>query len=419
MKRYIFLFSLLMSIGAWGQNLVLDSLPTAIENIAEMLANKERPDNTALFADEERPFFNIHDSVSTIINRTLDSLAGTVSVVVYDADADTAVFVRDGQLLMHPASTLKLFSCVAALHYLGADYSFRTEVYSEGGNLYVRGGMDPTFSSKQMNSLADQIVKAGIQKIDRLYADLSLKDLTDKGVGWCWDDTGEDSPVLMPLLYNREADFMQVLLERLRSKGIRVANTKSGRAVVPQNARLVAQISRPLMEVMPQCLKESDNLYAESILYQLNPRGQYLPAGEGAVRRVQDFLSEIGVAGHYRIVDGSGLSYYNLVSAQMEATLLCYAYADPRIYRYLRESLPAAGMDGTLKKRLTEPDMQGRVRAKTGSISGAVSLAGYAYAECGRTYVFSIICNGVAPGESKHYRAMQDKILTLLCLQTD
>ena len=115
----------------------------------------------------------------------------------------------------------------------------------------------------------------------------------------------------------------------------------------------------------------------------------------------------------YRIADGSGLSLYNYVSAELEIQMLRYAYRNANIYLHLYPSLPVAGVDGTLKSRMKNVFTLGNVRAKTGTLAGIISLAGYCTASNGHRLCFAIINQGIMRG--RNARNFQDKVCTILC----
>ena len=96
-------------------------------------------------------------------------------------------------------------------------------------------------------------------------------------------------------------------------------------------------------------LKVSDNLYAESMFYQLAASGgvRWCSAKQG--RNYENALfSRLGLNPRdYNVADGSGLSLYNYVSAELEIQLLRHAYRNQEVYNALYEALPIAGVDGT------------------------------------------------------------------------
>ena len=118
-------------------------------------------------------------------------------------------------------------------------------------------------------------------------------------------------------------------------------------------------------------------------------------------------------ASRYKIADGSGLSLYNYVSPELEVKLLRYAYRNDNVYHHLLQALPIAGQDGTLRKRMKGVFTNGNVKAKTGTVTGVSSLAGYCTASNGHRLCFAIINQGLM--HVGNGRAFQDKVCTVLC----
>ena len=115
----------------------------------------------------------------------------------------------------------------------------------------------------------------------------------------------------------------------------------------------------------------------------------------------------------YRIADGSGLSLYNYVTPEILTRLLTYAYRNTNLFMNLYTALPIAGQDGTLKKRMKEPETNGKVRAKTGTLAGISSLAGYAMTPNYHMLAFCIINQGIM--KNAEGRGFQDKVCAALC----
>jgi len=162
-------------------------------------------------------------------------------------------------------------------------------------------------------------------------------------------------------------------------------------------------------------MKVSDNLYAEAVFYQLAASEGTRWASARTGRQYENALFEkLGLnARDYYVADGSGLSLYNYVSAELEVKMLRYAYQKQDIYGALLPSLPIAGTDGTLKKRMRGTPAEGNVRAKTGTVKGVSSLAGYLTASNGHLICFSIINNGGLTNSPM--RNFQNKICVALC----
>ena len=154
--------------------------------------------------------------------------------------------------------------------------------------------------------------------------------------------------------------------------------------------------SPPLSVIAAQTLKPSQNLYAELILRALgkaaatDPKQTSEDAGIEAVRR---FLTKAGIdPGKVFMLDGSGLSRANLITAETTVQLLTYMNRHPSSTLF-RDSLPVAGVDGTLRNRMKNTPAQGNVRAKTGTLGTATSLSGYVLTAAGERLVFSLMIN--------------------------
>jgi D-alanyl-D-alanine carboxypeptidase/D-alanyl-D-alanine-endopeptidase (penicillin-binding protein 4) len=113
-----------------------------------------------------------------------------------------------------------------------------------------------------------------------------------------------------------------------------------------------------------------------------------------------------------RLVDGSGLSSLDRLTARGLSALLRAAWNDPDVRPYLLASLPVAGISGTLSDRMRAPPARGNVQAKTGTTSLASALSGYVK----HRYVFSVLQNG-SPVSSYWARRAQDRFATALAAQ--
>ena len=174
--------------------------------------------------------------------------------------------------------------------------------------------------------------------------------------------------------------------------------------------------SPPLSVIAAKTLKPSQNLYAELILRALgkaeaaDPRKATAEAGIAAVQR---FLAKAGVdPGKVSMLDGSGLSRANLVTADTTLQLLAYMNRHPA-GAVFREALPIAGVDGTLRTRMKGTPAQGNVRAKTGTLGTATSLSGYLFSAAGERLVFSLMINN-PPQDANSHADFTDAIAVLL-----
>jgi D-alanyl-D-alanine carboxypeptidase/D-alanyl-D-alanine-endopeptidase (penicillin-binding protein 4) len=167
------------------------------------------------------------------------------------------------------------------------------------------------------------------------------------------------------------------------------------RALRKQPLVLASYQSKPLMEDVRVINKVSQNLHAEILLRLLGREKGTAGTVEGGLEVLRGFLNQAGIAGdQYLFHDGSGLSRQNLVTPHTVVQLLHYASLQPWGPSF-RDTLPLAGTDGSLSDRFTSGDVQGRVRAKTGSLGAVKALSGYATTHRGEPVAFSILSNNL------------------------
>lgn len=390
------------------------------ENKEEIVADSTMLDSLA--ADTQKlPW---PESVQAGLDKLLKSKmfeTSHVGLMVWDLEADSCIYKYNERKLMRPASTMKLLTAITALDKLGGSYQFKTQLKYTGtiengvltGDVYCVGGMDPRFNNDDMAAFANSLKEMGIDTIKGgIYADRSMKDADLLGEGWCWDD---DNPVLSPLVFSRKDIFMDRFLAKLKDIGIVYENMYATIKTCPSNAFSVCTRFHTMDQILHKMMKDSDNLYAESMYYQIAASTGNRPASAKSARNVErQLVHKIGLdPSRYKFADGSGLSLYNYLSAELETMLLRYAYRNENIKVHLMQSLPIGGVDGTLKKRMKNSFTHGNVKAKTGTLTGVISLAGYCKAANGHDLCFSIINNGIM--HAYNARNFADKFCTLLC----
>jgi serine-type D-Ala-D-Ala carboxypeptidase/endopeptidase (penicillin-binding protein 4) len=164
------------------------------------------------------------------------------------------------------------------------------------------------------------------------------------------------------------------------------------RALQNQPLVLAGYQSKPLIEDVRVINKVSQNLHAEILLRLLGREKGTAGTVEGGLEVLRGFLNQAGVpSDQYVFYDGSGLSRQNLVTPHAIVQLLRYAASQPWGESF-RNTLPIAGVDGSLSDRLKNIDAQ-RVYGKTGSLGGVKTLSGYATTDRGELVAFSILSN--------------------------
>ena len=216
--------------------------------------------------------------------------------------------------------------------------------------------------------------------------------------------------ILNPPMY-----FVTLLYEDLMSNGIKVDGIK-GIKQTPDDAVQFLNYYHLLDSVIVNTNKPSYNLGAEMLLYALAANDSGCPANaENGIASLKKLISTVGLdPENYSLSDGSGVSRYNLVSAELILSILKYLYINqPDVYLKFYKSLPIAGIDGTLKNRMLNTAAQNNVHAKTGSLRGVSSLSGYVTTKINHKIAFSILMENFV-GSSSTARNFQDKICEML-----
>jgi D-alanyl-D-alanine carboxypeptidase/D-alanyl-D-alanine-endopeptidase (penicillin-binding protein 4) len=418
------------------------------------------------------------------------------AVDVRSVDSGERLYSLNAGKLMMPASNMKILTLAAAAATLGWHARFRTtletsaEVHAGAleGDLFVRGGGDPTINTRDgradavFGEWAAALQASGITEIrGRLVGDDQAFDEVGLGEGWGWDDLqyGYAAPVgalqfnenaaalivspaavpgdpaavylqpgsgLVPInravtgapgsattiRYERRLDapvlevsgsiaagaatitrgvavvnptifFVQSLKDGLAARGIRVHGAAvdlddiaAEPAVMMQTERriLVASDSPCLHEIARVLMKVSQNLYAETLLKGMGVAHGGLGTSQAGRLAARAALAAWGIPeGSYIMADASGLSRYNYVTAAAIASLLERVHQDPVHRGPFVASLPVAGEDGTIRKRLRRTRAEGNAAAKTGSISNVRALSGYVHTRDGEVLAFAILAN--------------------------
>jgi serine-type D-Ala-D-Ala carboxypeptidase/endopeptidase (penicillin-binding protein 4) len=427
-----------------------------------------------------------------------------IGVKVVSLKNGQRIFCRAQDKLFVPASVLKIFTAAAALDLLGVDFRFETNIYAlekpeNGairGDLYLKGGGDPSLTIEDLRNLAFQLQLKGIRCIEgSLIVDNTEFDPVPLGPGWMWDEGAEywnspldaltvnhscvdlwveppekgstpkittfpqtdtvtilnlaqvgigkepisvkrcwatqdniieikgmippDSPPLFfrvsienPALYTG-ALFHNILKEM----GITIQNEVK-QADTPLHAIVLAtHLSQPLRTLAAFMMKESDNLYANSFFKKVGARFLGVPGtwlkGAQAMRFFLQKKAGLDTT-DFVIVDGSGESRYNLVSPHQIVQFLNWAHLQFSFVPEWIASFPIAGIDGSLRNRMTDASVRGKVRAKPGTMTGITALAGFAQSLDGEILIFSILTNGFVQPVKIMRAELEDQFATIL-----
>ncbi len=348
------------------------------------------------------------------------------------ADGRT-IFLRHPALSLVPASNAKLAVAYASLAVLGPEHRIDTVVFGEGeligttwkGDLVLRGFGDPTLSRADLTVLARRIRATGVRRVTGdIEADESYFDRRRTGPAWKSRYYIGESPPLSALSVDRgrfrgwythdpaRAAGLQFRLA-LRAAGVGVGGQVVAGVADPLAEQLAITSSAPLARIVAFMNRESDNFTAELLLKQLGATDGELGTSAAGALAVRRALHEAAVplAG-VRIVDGSGLSARNRLTAAAVIGILVVAWNDPAIRPSFVQSLAVAGVNGTLEDRLERRPARGAVLAKTGTLSESSALSGYVR---GR-WAFAVIQNG-RPVSQFWARRAQDRFASVLAAQ--
>ncbi len=205
----------------------------------------------------------------------------------------------------------------------------------------------------------------------------------------------------------------QLFLDMLKKEGI-LFRGRAVRGKKPDDATLLISRDSPPMSQMIRLLnKPSDNLIAECLLKNLGAELKGKGTADAAAEVEKEWLGKIGAdVSAVNINDGSGLCRSDYISPKNLASILTYMFEQKNGKLYF-DSLPIAGVDGTIKSRMKGTPAENSCHAKTGYISRVRTLSGYVTTKSGDPLVFSIMMNGhLCP--SKDADAIQDKIVVTL-----
>ena len=432
-------------------------------------------------------------SIKSKINKLIaeSDLDVSLGIKVISVEDDKTLYELNSNKLFMPASNNKLYTCAAALHYLGRDHIFKTTILKNNNDLVLKGGGDPDLTIEHIDSLANTTAKI-IGDVDTLYLDATLLDSMYYGKGWMWDEgswwyaapigalsvndncidfhiepgnlgeparidhfpkteyisqsnkttTVENNTELKKLKIERDwvgrtnhfsitgeivisdsIDTLQrnvhdptlftgtLFKESLAKYGVQVGHMKRG-TKVNESETIAIHYSDPLIASATNLMNESDNLTAE-LLIKIIGRGNQIEGNwKDGLDSVKTLLSDsAGIdTSRIRLVDGSGVSRYNLTSPDQLTRFLKWSFNSKYKDDFISTLASGGNKDGTMEKRL---EKEGNlIRAKTGGLSGVSNLSGYIFSPKHGPLAFSILISGYT-GSSYQAIQLQNKIVQL------
>lgn len=380
--------------------------------------------------------------------RTPDVLARETSLTAFEAalrplggavlpgscaavDVDGVLALSDGlDTAVIPASTLKAVVAAVALEVLGPQYTYTTRVLADVvagavGSLYLVGGGDPLLSASwypddtryvrypqqpatSLDALADAVVAAGVTQVNgNVIGDGSRYDAELYPPTWPISFRAVEGGPIGGLVANDGAVLgigvrgndpalgaAEEFVRLLRERGVTViGQATSGRA--PGEPTAIASVtSAPFSEVAREMLTNSDNNTAEMVLKELGYATRQAGSRATGITTIVETLASWGVSTeNLQIVDGSGLSRENTLTCRTMLDILD-RYDERSIFF---QSLPVAGRTGTMAAYFVGDPMEGRLVAKTGSLTGVKALVGYVPVDGGLvSFAVMLVGDGVS-----------------------
>ena len=323
-------------------------------------------------------------ATTVFTNLAADPKLKNPSVILFDASTGEQLFESNGYAKRKPASTLKLLAGVSVAQYLDPEMRFQTSLAlsDKTNSVVIQGEMDPWATFSAFNA--------------KRFGQTSLKYLAYRAHVELESQAGapvKKMTIYYNGIYDSEAKNMKVYL---KSKKVYVI-LKPVTALEAQNLTVepVMNSASPTVDQMTHYFMQwSDNVLSDRLSRFAAKAAGFKGNTEGIAEVYEKVLADLEIESSKLVVkDGSGLSHDNRVSAKLLGDLLVKIYKDPRFAGVI-ESLPDGGVNGTLNERFikTAPNAVGLVHAKTGTLNGTVTLAGYI--ESGdREYVFVVLAD--------------------------
>jgi D-alanyl-D-alanine carboxypeptidase/D-alanyl-D-alanine-endopeptidase (penicillin-binding protein 4) len=350
-----------------------------------------------------------HLAIRSLAPALGDDLAGQVT----DVATGQVIWSQTPTEAQIPASNAKILTAVNALEAFGPAHRFTTRVMtgSTSRRVVLVGGGDPSLSTRQLGGMARTVAATmlakGITKV-QVQVDDSLFPAPTSAYGWKSSYTiGDVSPVRALVVdqhrrWDTSLDAGQVFARKLATWGLAVGKIVHGTR--PAASTLVTESQgADLGTQVAGMLQTSDNDVAEGLHRLVALQTGFAATWDGARRAQLAGLARLGVTLRTRVYDGSGLSRRDRITpADLVAVLgRVFDNQHPNLLGLQHGAFAVAGVSGTLapnfKRYVTNPTRcaAGLVEAKTGSLSGVISLSGFARGADGNVKLFSFLLNQV------------------------
>lgn len=358
--------------------------------------------------------------LAALIAKVPNKDLGTVGAEVIDLASGKVLYSNGSAKPLMPASTQKTLTSIAALQTYGPEHTFSTSVVSpKAGTIVLVGGGDPFLRSSASSTYpypatsADLAAKTAAKlKADKITSVvLGYDDSLFTGPSWnpTWFDGYHNQVTNVSSLWidesltartNPAATAASTFATQLQAQGIKVSGTPARMSGQAKSAEVASVQSMPLSTIVEQTLLHSDNSAAEVLLRQVALGNGQPGSFVGGTTAAHEVLTKLGIwTTNDKLVDGSGLSRSNRVTASTLAAAIHQAAVQPAL-RPVLEGLPVAWVTGTLNERFIDADSaagRGVVHAKSGTLTHVSSYAGYTTTTSGRVLGFAFVINGADP----------------------
>ena len=365
----------------------------------------------------------------TEIQQKIEQFDGFVGILIEDLDTKEVLISHNHDLLFTPASLVKYYTLLAGLEILGAKYQYSTRFFFSSdvpgeiiGDLFIQGNGDPTQSSEMIRQIARNLVNK--YEIRHIYGNIVLDNsqLHNEeflGRGWMWDDENpiigsiavkgyylEDKKFscfnMMPLVWG------ELFCQELHQLGVQIDGGLMIGEVQEGLTLKAIHYSETLDGILANMMKMSDNQSAE-IIFRTMPLVQN-PEEKSTIHLAIHSFSELigelfGIqwGEDYILVDGCGLSEYNLFTPAQIVMVISYLHR--HFGEELLEYLANVHEKGTMKERFPF-----QLWGKTGSLPSASGLAGILKTKRERQVAFCLMENNFL-GEQSNPKSFEDDII--------
>ena len=326
------------------------------------------------------------------------------AMVVIDNSTGAVIYQHNAFSQRKPASVMKILSAGVTIEYLDLHSSFNTTVSINVGQklIVIRGSLDPWIS-------LDHNVGRKMHRASLPY--MGFRTLSAiKGVN---NGSLKNYNVIYSNLYSQDVANLKSFWAKRGFKP-NMKSVKDDEAFILQGDLIASENSPTVAEILDWTLLWSDNLLAERLARLAAQSAGFSLDLKGIDKVFRLLLNHLQIDDSKLVVaDASGLSKQNRITAQMMAELLYKIHKEEK-FKPIYDSLPVGGVSGTLRNRFTTtaPSAVGLIRAKTGTLNGTATLAGFVEST-DREYVFVLLADEIAKGNSalNKARAAIDRVL--------